>query len=179
MSITEITVVAILCVFALAMFLSDNISLWPNSRVSTDFLDRRNTLSDDNSVQFSGSSLSRSAGFARMFNDDSSDFAWSGLSHESDMFDSVSSSSSGYSSSTGSSLFDDDSSDFSGLNDSWINDGPAFNIDGTPMMGMFDIHGNVYGVTDDMFSSSNSDMFSSSSSSSDMFSSSSSSSAFD
>lgn len=107
MSITEITVVAILCVFALAMFLSDNISLWPNSRVSTDFLDRRNTLSDDNSVQFSGSSLSRSAGFARMFNDDSSDFAWSGLSHESDMFDSVSSSSSEFSSSTGSSLFDD------------------------------------------------------------------------
>jgi len=31
-----------------------------------------------------------------------------------------------------------DSSDF---------DEPSFNIDGTPMIGMFDMHGNMYGVT--------------------------------
>lgn len=73
-----------------------------------------------------------------------------------------------------SSLTDDD-------DHSWMknhgHDGPAFNIDGTPMMGAFDIHGNVYGMTsnNDMFSSS-SDSFSSSS---DMFSSSSSSNSFD
>ena len=142
-------------VFAFFLFGLSQIS----SARSSDFLDRRNTLSDD----FSGSSLLRSIGVARMFDDDTSDFAWSGSSHGSDLFDSVSSSSSGFSSSTRSSLFDDDSGGFSSVNDLWMNDGPAFNIDGSPMIGSFDVHGNVYGVTsnNDMFSSS-SDMFSSS-----------------
>lgn len=78
-----------------------------------------------------------------------------------------------------------DQSSLSNDNDhSWMNNGPLFhgpacNIDGTPMANsMVDVKGNPYGVTD-MFSSSSSDMFSSSSSSSDMFSSSSSSHSFD
>jgi hypothetical protein len=31
---------------------------------------------------------------------------------------------------------------------------PAFNIDGTPMVGSFDIHGNTYGVTEPIFDES-------------------------
>lgn len=64
-------------------------------------------------------------------------------------------------------------------------DGPSFNIDGTPMLGSFDMNGNPFGVTSspgihDMFSSDSfgSDSFGSSWSSGDSFGSSSSSDSF-
>lgn len=49
---------------------------------------------------------------------------------------------------------DHDSSSKHLFNDDF-NSGPSFNIDGTPMLGDFDINGHAYGVTDDGFSGSN------------------------
>lgn len=55
---------------------------------------------------------------------------------------------------------------FDDSTDSWTHDsGPSVNIDGTPMMGNVDIHGNPYGVTsynfddDSMFSDDSCSMF--------------------
>ena len=75
-----------------------------------------------------------------------------------------------------SSDFFESSTSLMGRTDDMISQ-PLFNIDGTPMCGILDIHGNPYGITssssDGSFSSfsSGSDLFSSCSSSSDSFSS--------
>jgi hypothetical protein len=62
-----------------------------------------------------------------------------------------------------SALFEDT---FSADDSSFCDDNPSFNVDGTPMMGCVDIHGNPYGVTDSDFdwNSSTSDFDSGSSS---------------